>query len=110
MIKASVIIWLLAAVAVIVVMMGYYLWTMENTLAVPELLTTTHGVVTGILHAEEKPTAVISGDIVYEGDTLHGIKVVKIYRDKVEFEKNKKRWTQHIREQPNRAWLEVHNP
>ena len=52
--------------------------------------------VTGILYSENKPSAIIGNRIVHEGDTLYGIKVIKIYEDKVEFEKNDKRWIQSV--------------
>ena len=36
--------------------------------------------------------------------TIHGVKVVKIYKDRVEFEKDSKRWAQHAQEQPTDVW------
>ncbi len=62
--------------------------------------TPVYRLVTGILYSEDKPSAVIGNQIVYEGDTLHGINVVKIYKNKVEFEKNGKRWTQPVENRP----------
>jgi len=62
--------------------------------------TPVYRLVTGILYSEDKPSAVIGNRIVYEGDTLHGINVVKIYKDKVEFEKNGQRWTQPVENHP----------
>jgi len=62
--------------------------------------TPVYRLITGILYSEDKPSAVIGNRIVYEGDTLHGINVVKIYKEKVEFEKNGKRWTQPIENHP----------
>ncbi len=56
----------------------------------------TFRLVNGILYSEDKPSAVIGSQIVREGDTLRYFNVVKIYRDKVEFEKDGKRWTQSI--------------
>ncbi len=98
--KTNTPIWLLAAAIVIATMVGYTYWTGEKS----EPPTTRHGVVTGIMYAEEKPSAVVGDKIVYEGDIVDGVKVVKIYRDKVEFEKKGKRWTQGVQEKPNRAW------
>jgi hypothetical protein len=49
---------------------------------------------TGILYSEDNPTAIIGGKIVKEGDIINGMKVVKIHRDRVEFEKDGKKWTQ----------------
>jgi len=57
--------------------------------------------VTGILYSEDEPSAVIGNRIVHEGDAFHGINIVKIYKDKVEFEKNGSRWTQSIESKPS---------
>ena len=94
---------LLVLVAVIAIMIGYYQWTCEKQ----QIAATRHGVVTGVLLADGKPSAVIDTDVVHEGTIIHGIKVVKIHKGKVEFEKNNKRWTQQLREQPNHAWPET---
>lgn len=91
--------WFLVVV-LIAVLIGYYVWTVEKE-------TSVESVVTGITYVEEEPSAVVGYDIVHEGDTIHGVKVVKIYRDKVEFEKDGKRWTQEVREKANRAWPKV---
>ncbi|MGD2095746.1 MAG: hypothetical protein PVH77_12135 [Phycisphaerales bacterium] len=51
----------------------------------------TLGLVTGICYSRDKPSAVINNKkIVHEGDTIDGFTIVKIYEDKVEFEKNGK--------------------
>ncbi len=52
--------------------------------------------INGIIYSEEKPSAIIGGRIVHEGDTHYGVKIVKIHKDKIEFEENGKRWTQHL--------------
>lgn len=135
--KKSTLSWLSAAVAVVAVMAGYYLYTegkttaahgtegkiiaargtrgktivawvcgtKRKTIAAREL--SPYGVITGIIYAEEKSSATINGKVVHEAETIDGVKVVKIYRDKVEFEENKNRWTQRVRQQPNHAWLKV---
>ncbi|MGA1980772.1 MAG: hypothetical protein ABSG99_09485 [Sedimentisphaerales bacterium] len=48
----------------------------------------------GILYSEDKPSALIGDAIVTEGDIIDGVKVVKIHRDSVEFEKDGEKWTQ----------------
>ena len=60
------------------------------------------GIVTGILYSEEDPSAVIDKNIVHEGDSVHGVKIVKIYKEEVEFEKAGKRWVQKVQEEPKR--------
>lgn len=64
------------------------------------------GVVTGILYDVEKPCAVVGGETVNEGDVVKGIKVVKIHRGEVEFEKNGEVWRQLLGGQPNPAWMD----
>lgn len=64
----------------------------------------THGVVTGIVYSEDKQLALIDREIVRHGDTVHGVKVVKIHRDNVEFEKNGKVWKQKVRETAESFW------
>ena len=93
-IKISMLVWLLAATTVIAAMTDYHL---------PTITRPRQGVVTGVLYSD-KPAAVIDHKIVHEGNVIHGVKVVKIHKDKVEFEKHRKRWTQRVDEQPNSAW------
>ncbi len=62
------------------------------------------GVITGITYSENKSFAIIGTNIVSEGQTIEGIKIVKIYPDKVEFEKDGKRWTQGMNESTNPQW------
>ena len=52
--------------------------------------------VSGILYSEDKASAVIQGQIVYEGDTMLGATLVKINKKSVEFEKDGKTWTQKV--------------
>jgi len=50
------------------------------------------------------PWAVIRGQVFHEDDTVDGVKIVKIHKDKVEFEKDGKRWTQEEDETPGPGW------
>jgi len=50
--------------------------------------------VTGIIYSEDKPSAILGGRIIHEGDTHHGVTIVKIHKDKVEFKAKNRRWTQ----------------
>jgi hypothetical protein len=55
------------------------------------------GLVTGICYSRDKASAVINNKtIVYEGDTIDGVTIVKIHKDKVEFTKNGKNWALKI--------------
>jgi thioredoxin 1 len=51
---------------------------------------------TAIVYSEDNPLAMIDGQIVHEGDVIDGVRVVQIYKDKVDFEKADRRWTQHM--------------
>ena len=63
------------------------------------------GWVNGILYSEDNPSVVLDKDIVYEGQTVHDVKVVKVHKDKVEFEKDGNRWEQKLKEEPNIYWV-----
>jgi len=58
------------------------------------------GVITGILHSENSPTALVGMKLIHEGDAISGAKVIKIHHDRVEFEKDEFSWTQRIMEKP----------
>lgn len=62
------------------------------------------GIITGITYNENKSFAVIGTHIVGEGDTIDGVKIVKINKETVEFEKDGKRWTQGINESSDLQW------
>jgi len=64
----------------------------------------TNDVVTGVLYSEDKPSAIVDHKIVHEGDTIDSVTVVKIYKDKVEFEKNNKKWEQKVQQSPEANW------
>lgn len=53
-------------------------------------------IVRGILFSQHKPSAIVNGQIVTEGQTLKGVTVVRISRDAVEFEADGKRWTRSV--------------
>jgi HEAT repeats/HEAT repeat len=62
------------------------------------------GRIRGIVSSEGSFTALIDGQAVREGDTIYGATVVNIFQDKVEFEKDGRRWTQGLNETPSRQW------
>ncbi len=53
-------------------------------------------VVKAIVYSEDKPSAVINEEVVFEGDQIQGATIVKISPDSVEFEKDAKKWTQKV--------------
>jgi len=94
--KANLLIWLcfLALATIIVVFLCYNLWGSVG-----------YGVVNGVLYnVENNSSAIIEGEIVKEGDVIHEVRVIKIYKAQVEFEKDGKVWKQQVGEYPNSAW------
>ena len=62
------------------------------------------GLITAILYGAENSSVVIDDEILYEGDTIYGVKIVKIHADEVELAKNSTTWTQQIDESPPAVW------
>jgi hypothetical protein len=123
--KRRAIICLLLLAYIIVANIGYNLWTKGKSTPVRKLLmadvirdlwkagnifATKPGTVMGILFSEKNSCALINHKLVYEGDITNGVKVVKINRSKVEFEKNGERWTQKVMANPNPAWKIMKSP
>ena len=54
------------------------------------------GVVAAIVYSRRKPAAIINGKIVYEYDYIDQIKIARIHRDKVEFNRNGKTRQQKV--------------
>ena len=52
--------------------------------------------VNAVLYSDNKPSAIFGDEVVHEGDTIHGIKIVRIYKDGIELEKHGQRWTQAV--------------
>jgi hypothetical protein len=103
--------WLTALVILSVMLaagIGYRLWpglkgkltiSSKNTMnSTKEAMTIPKEVpLKGILYSEDNPSAIIDGQIAKEGDRINDINVVKIYKDRVEFEKGGVKWTQRAR-------------
>jgi len=53
-------------------------------------------VVTGILHSEDRPVAIVDTILVHEGKQIFGATVVKIEKDAVQFEMNGRTWRQAV--------------
>lgn len=117
--KRRALICLLLLAYIIVANIGYNLWAKGKSTPVRNLLTanvihdlwttgkntaTKAGTVVGILYSEENSCALINRELVHEGDITNGVKVVKIDRCEVEFERNGKKWTQKVLANPNPAW------
>lgn len=79
---------------------GYYFWTADLVPSSLDFLPTSKNklVVSVIVYSEENASAVVAGKVVREGEMIEGFKVVKIYEDKVEFEKKGKSFTKKVNE------------
>ncbi len=104
--KASLLLAVLVASAVITLTTGYY-----GTASAKEYPETVryriarHGIVRGIVYDDNNvPSAIVGREVVGQGSVINGVKVLRIHSDKVVFEKNLTRWTQRVDEQPNQAW------
>ncbi len=64
------------------------------------------GMVTSIGHSGNKYMITMNRKILFENDEVDGARIVKIYKDRVELEKNGKSWTQYVGTPPNPAWQE----
>ena len=51
----------------------------------------------GICYSTDKQSAIIDEKVMYEGDIIDGATIVKIYKDKVVFAKNGRKWIQKIK-------------
>lgn len=97
--KKRVTLWVVMAANVILCMVVYYLWTTDkNPFTLGFLKKHNKVMVTGIIYNVENPSAIVSGKIVHESDTIGGYKVIKIYRDKVEFERKGESFTKQVRQ------------
>ncbi len=62
------------------------------------------GHISCIVWTEDHRIAMIGTKLVREGDIIDGVTVVKIRMDRIEFEKDGKRWTQKEGDAPDPAW------
>lgn len=53
-------------------------------------------VIKGIVYSEDSPALIINGLILNEGQKISGVKILKIYSDRVELEKDGKTWIQKV--------------
>jgi hypothetical protein len=62
--------------------------------------TSSRGMVKGIVFYEGKGAALITGDVIREGDEVLGVKITKITPDSVEFDKKGNQWKQQVGQFP----------
>ena len=92
MLVACVVVWTLV----------YDLWADEESgrfwaFLMTDIFTTDGRVVTGIMYYAQDPSAIVYNEVVHEGDTINGYKVVKISRREVVLEKNGRTFTKKVR-------------
>ncbi len=63
------------------------------------------GLISAIAYSD-RPCVLIGDQLLFEGDTIRGVKVIKISEGAVEFEKNGTRWTQQAGETPPSYWAD----
>jgi len=88
---------LLGAAVVIVAGIAYHFWpTIKGLPALTKAAVVLNSDVslTGIFYTENNPTAVVNGKIVHEDDVIGDVRVLKIHKHKVEFERSSRRWSQ----------------
>lgn len=56
-------------------------------------------IVTGIIYSQDKPLAIIDGQIVQEGQEILGVRILKITPDTVEFASKGKTWKQKLNDE-----------
>ncbi len=54
------------------------------------------GLLASILYSARMSSVVIDDQILHEGETIHGVKVVRIHEDTVELAKDDERWQQKV--------------
>jgi thioredoxin 1 len=97
--KSSLHVLLLGFAVVIVAGIVYHFWpAIKDTLATTKNAVVANNEVslTGIFCTENDPNpmAMVNGKIAHEEDMIGRVKVLKIHKDKVEFEKDGRRWSQ----------------
>ena len=94
--NVKILVWLQFCTIVLAILFAWFYLDPQPTAA--------RGKLDGILYAIENSTILVDGQALNEGDTLYGVKVVRIDRRKVTFEKDGVRWQQRVRDLPNPNW------
>ena len=95
--NSSLYVLLLGAAVVIVAGAAYHFWpTIKGLPALTKAAVVLNEDVslTGIFYTEDNPAAVVDGKIVHEDDVIGDVRVLKIHKHKVEFERSSRRWSQ----------------
>lgn len=96
--KCSLRVLLLGFAILIVAGIVYHFWpTIKGAWATTATAVFNNDVsLTGIFYSEDDPDpmAMVNGKTVHEEDVIDGVRVLKIHKDKVEFEKDGRRWSQ----------------
>jgi hypothetical protein len=95
--------WFLLTIIVFLIVLLHFLWTTGHVSSASKLLSVDEVKVTAIVYSDEKALAIISDNVVYEGDVINGYKVIKIHKDKVELEKYGGRFTKQFYLRPGPA-------
>ncbi|MHC4624455.1 MAG: hypothetical protein ACYS4W_11200 [Planctomycetota bacterium] len=93
--KRSILFCVLLAANVIMWSVVYDLWGGRSP-RVKQLLAFGESPVSGIMYSDDSPCAIVRDEVVEEGDTVGGYRVVKIYRHKVELEKDGRILTRQV--------------
>jgi len=62
------------------------------------------GRVTGIMHSPDRVSAMVSSRLVHEGNIVGDVKVVKIEKDRIHFQKLGIEWSQTVQDPPSEHW------
>jgi thioredoxin 1 len=96
--KSSLHVLMLGFAVVIVSGIVYHFWpTIKSVFATTASAVLNEDVsLTGIFYSEDDPDpiAIVNGKMAHEEDVIDGVRVFKIHKDKVEFEKDGRRWSQ----------------
>lgn len=97
--NSSLYVLLLGAAVVIVAGIVYHFWPAIKSLpglTKAAVLFNNDVSLTGIFYTEDNPAAVVDGKIVHEDDVIGDVRVLKIHKHKVEFERSGRRWSQSM--------------
>jgi len=77
---------------------------MTQTEPPTEQATKTVGLISGIVYSGDNPLVIIDGQILRQGQSIRGVRVIRIHRDHVDLEKDSTTWTQKVGQPPADNW------